>query len=373
MTNHNGTPAQPGDMPLQVENAHRSARRRAFEIATLYALIAAGWFFVTHQTLSFITSFAPQFNSKPIEFDAVEDVSFAIVTAVALFLLLRRDIRLQDEANEALWRANDDLELRVARRTAALAAERAKLLNILDAMPDGVAIIRQPCVVEYANPAMQRQWGTPDGRSCSAYFTGRECPCQWCKTPLTEAGEALRWHWRAAEAHRTYEVVDTPLIGIDGEIATLEIHHDVTDREIAVREQVRLLDQIDAERRLFQAVIENAPAAIALFTGADFGLRWANREYYRKLSLHLAVANSHPTLATGQAPYHPAVDFQDMFKHVHETGRPYVNPEFEYASSGRAPLYWQWSVLPLSTDATTLPDLLLVAHDVTASLCPQTD
>ncbi|NUN61159.1 MAG: PAS domain-containing protein, partial [Burkholderiaceae bacterium] len=62
-----------------------------------------------------------------------------------------------------------------------LAADRTRLLGILDVLPDGVYIVSQAFDIEYLNPALEREFGPIQGRKCYEYFHGRSSRCDWCK------------------------------------------------------------------------------------------------------------------------------------------------------------------------------------------------
>ncbi|MCP4591227.1 MAG: PAS domain S-box protein, partial [bacterium] len=48
--------------------------------------------------------------------------------------------------------------------------ERARMMSILDAIPDGVYIVSQQWDIEYVNPVIEREFGPVDGRKCYEYF-----------------------------------------------------------------------------------------------------------------------------------------------------------------------------------------------------------
>ncbi|MBM3884182.1 MAG: PAS domain S-box protein, partial [Verrucomicrobia bacterium] len=128
----------------------------------------------------------------------------------------------------------------------ALQLERARLLNILDTLPDGVYIVDRDCVIEYINPVIEKEFGLVSGRRCYEYFHGRSAPCPWCKNDEVFAGRNVRWEW-TSPAGKTYDLFDTPYRKPDGAISKLEIFHDITDRkqvEEAVTKVKRDLEQV---------------------------------------------------------------------------------------------------------------------------------
>ncbi|MCL4756869.1 MAG: EAL domain-containing protein [Rhodocyclaceae bacterium] len=112
-------------------------------------------------------------------------------------------------------------------RADALAAERTRLQNILDALPDGVYIVSRDHEIEYLNPALERTFGPIAGRKCHEYFHGLSSECDWCKNDRVFAGETVRWEWTAPNG-RSYELFDMPFRNPDGSISKFEIFHDIT-------------------------------------------------------------------------------------------------------------------------------------------------
>jgi PAS domain-containing protein len=51
---------------------------------------------------------------------------------------------------------------------------------------------------------------------------------------------------------------------------------DAAERKRVAEERERLLAAVDAQRQLFQAVVEHAPAGIAVYDGETFRIKWAN-------------------------------------------------------------------------------------------------
>ncbi|MEK7279482.1 MAG: diguanylate cyclase, partial [Nitrospirota bacterium] len=112
-----------------------------------------------------------------------------------------------------------------------LQEERARLINILESMGDGVYISNQTCDIEYVNPVIKREFGPINGRRCYEYFHDRDEVCPWCKSKEVFAGKTVRWEWHSSKNNKTYDLLETPLRNRDGTISKLEIFRDITERK----------------------------------------------------------------------------------------------------------------------------------------------
>ena len=167
------------------------------------------------------------------------------------FAVLFRNLKASEDA---LKKAKNDLEQRVQDRTselvaanqllaqeieerrrvdAALELERNKFKSILEAMADGVYIANQDHDIEYANPAIEKEFGPAEGRKCYEYFHDGTEPCPSCKNKEVFTGKSVQWEWYSPKTGKTYELFDAPVPNADGSISRLEILHDVTRRKIA--------------------------------------------------------------------------------------------------------------------------------------------
>jgi len=118
----------------------------------------------------------------------------------------------------------------------ALNRERNNLVNILDSMEDGVYVVNQTYDIQYANPALVREFGTFEGRKCYEYFHDREDSCPWCKNQDVFAGKMVRWQWTSPKNQKTYDLVDTLMHNPDGSVSKLEIFRDITQLQQAQAE-----------------------------------------------------------------------------------------------------------------------------------------
>jgi PAS domain S-box-containing protein len=135
------------------------------------------------------------------------------------------------------------------RMESSLKSERDRLVSILNAMTDGVYIVNQNYAIEYANPAMQREFGPFEGRKCHEYLAGEREPCSWCTWPKILAGKTIRIEWMCPRNGKIYDSIDTPLQNPDGTLSKLKIIRDITERkrmEQALRETQKDLNRAQA-------------------------------------------------------------------------------------------------------------------------------
>lgn len=134
---------------------------------------------------------------------------------------------------ERLGNFYSQLEYEVRERTSELRFEHDKLMNVFNAMEDGVYIVNRDYEIEYVNPALIREFGPAEGKKCYEYFHGRREVCPFCPNDRVFAGETVRWEWHSTKNDRTYDLVDTPVRNPDGTVSKLEIFRDITTNKIA--------------------------------------------------------------------------------------------------------------------------------------------
>lgn len=187
------------------------------------------------------------------------------------------------QAEEALRRAKEELELRVQERTAelrlsnesllreieerqqaeeALAVERQRLMAVLDRIPAYVALLAPDCTLSVVNREFKERFGEPGNRHCYEFLFDRKEPCPECKAlKVFQTKTPEIWEWSGPDG-RIYQIYDYPFTDVDGSPLVLELGVDITDRkqtEEALRKSeenlhllaARLLEVQESERSRF--------------------------------------------------------------------------------------------------------------------------
>ncbi len=126
-------------------------------------------------------------------------------------------------------------------------AERDNLNLILESMADGVYIISGDYKVEFMNRVLRAEYGDHVGEICYKVFHNREEPCPWCKYREVMKGKTVRWEWYSRRVNKTYDLIETPLRGIDGTISKLTIFRDISDRKRMEKEREQLIKELKAK------------------------------------------------------------------------------------------------------------------------------
>jgi PAS domain S-box-containing protein len=156
-----------------------------------------------------------------------------------------------------------------------LQRERDNLVNVLEAMEDGVAIVTASLDVRYVNPIIVRDFGDYVGRKCYDYFHGRSDKCDSCMMKDVIAGNAVHSEWCYPRNARTYDLIDTRLTNPDGTVSKLKMFRDITER-VEAEEALK-----ESEER-FHGVFDNAGEAMVLH-GAEGRIVDVNEQACRSL------------------------------------------------------------------------------------------
>ncbi|MFX1570745.1 MAG: PAS domain S-box protein [Promethearchaeota archaeon] len=107
--------------------------------------------------------------------------------------------------------------------------ERDNITQSLDSIKDGICIVDRSYNIEYVNPIMIKEFGSPKNKKCYEYIYVRSKPCSWCKISDILKGKTIISEKDFDINQKTYEVIDVPSVSINGTISNLKIFHDITN------------------------------------------------------------------------------------------------------------------------------------------------
>lgn len=102
-------------------------------------------------------------------------------------------------------------------------------------------------------------------------------------------------------------------------IGSVSVVHDITEQKHAEEERARLTEEMAAQRRLFQMVVENVPAGIAILSGHEHRFQLANPAYYKFTPGKENIIGRTVAEVFSQI----AATFIPLLDQVYQTGKPY--------------------------------------------------
>ena len=171
---------------------------------------------------------------------------------------LEKEIAERKNAEMALRKAHDELELRVEERTKKLVtandtvkAERRRLYDVLETLPVYVVLLDRDYRVPFANRFFRERFGESGGKRCYEYLFNRNEPCEICETyTVLKTNAPHHWYWTGPDG-RDYDIYDFPFVDADGATLILEMGIDITAQkqaQKALREMNETLEQRITER-----------------------------------------------------------------------------------------------------------------------------
>lgn len=125
------------------------------------------------------------------------------------------------------------------------------LERILNALEDGVYIVKRDYTVGFMNPAMVALFGDGTGKTCYRAIYRREEICPWCRADDVFAGRTMCWEHHVLHLGRTFTVTEVPLKEADGSVSKLAVVRDITLRK---QREERLRASEEDYKRLFEHV-----------------------------------------------------------------------------------------------------------------------
>lgn len=126
------------------------------------------------------------------------------------------------------------------------------LVEILNAMEDGIYITGEDYTVEFMNDTMVRQFGEGVGRKCYEVVNQSEILCPWCQAKeVFKDGRSVYEEVYIPHKEKTYRIIEVPIKNLDGSVSKLNIYRDITRRK---DQELKLRATEQDYRRLFENV-----------------------------------------------------------------------------------------------------------------------
>ncbi len=126
------------------------------------------------------------------------------------------------------------------------------LVEILNAMEDGIYITSSDHIVEFMNQAMLKHFGPGVGKRCYEVVNDSEVMCPWCQAKeVFERGTSVQSEIYIPRQDKTYRIIEVPIKNLDGTVSKLNIYRDITSRK---DQELKLRASEQDYRRLFENV-----------------------------------------------------------------------------------------------------------------------
>jgi len=186
---------------------------------------------------------------------------------------------------------HNESERRIALQSL-LIKDRERLLRLLTNMDEGVTIIGPDHVVRFANPSMERQFGKGSGRTCYEYLHGLDSPCgEMCRLPTVVGGATQRFECSFADG-RTFEVLASPFVDLDGVECQVATFRNITQRKNVEMELIEL-NRLKSE--LLSNVSHELKSPLTSIKGIVTSLLQKDVEWYSKSQEMLLTGISEET------------------------------------------------------------------------------
>jgi PAS domain S-box-containing protein len=137
---------------------------------------------------------------------------------------------------------------------------------------------------------------------------------------------------------------------------------DITERKQAEAERERLVQELQRQTALLEAIVENTDAHL-VYLDRNFNFIWVNSAYARacRRSREEFIGHNH-------FEFYPHEENEAIFRRVRETGEParYIEKPFEFPDMPeRGVTYWDWTLTPLKNAQSEVASFIFSLADVT--------
>ena len=134
------------------------------------------------------------------------------------------------------------------------------LVDVLDAMEDGIYITREDYTVEFMNKAMIQMFGGGIGKKCYEVVNDSAVLCPWCRSgEVFEKSESVYSEIYIPRVDKSFRIIEVPIRNVDGTRVKLNVYRDISLRK---DQELRLRASELEYRRLF----ENVAAGVYIST-----------------------------------------------------------------------------------------------------------
>ena len=127
-----------------------------------------------------------------------------------------------------------------------------ELLNVLDAMTDGIYIVSQDHVVQFMNKTMIDYFGEGVGKKCHEVVNHSTKPCPWCRAEAVFANrQTVQEEVYIPTLNKNFLLLEIPLPNNDGSFSKLSIYRDISHRK---DQEYRIKTSRESFRSLFEHV-----------------------------------------------------------------------------------------------------------------------
>jgi len=135
-----------------------------------------------------------------------------------------------------------------------------RLTAVLEALEDGVYVIKPDYSIKYMNSAMIKAFGDGIGRKCHDVFYQRDKICPWCQAAeVFEDGNTVRKEEYRPTVDKTYDIIALPLRNRDETVSKLTIYRDITLRK-------KQAEKLRATEEDYKRLFEHAACGVFIST-----------------------------------------------------------------------------------------------------------